>query len=993
VSNISNNPRGSVWHRWDPHIHTPETILNNQYDSSHPWDDYLTAIENASPAIKALGITDYYSLANYEKILDFKTQGRLKEVELIFANVEIRFIVGTARGAGINGHLLISPEDPHHLREATRFLQTLEFNDGRETYHCNREDLIQLGHRHDKSITHERKALEAGTGQFKVTLSQLLEEINKSEWAHKNILLGIAVGSNDGTSGLSSDQTFTATRKTIERSADLIFSGQENQRTFWLGEGVVPLSELIATYNNRKPCLHGSDAHQLADVGRPAHDRYTWIKGDVTFESLRQVCIEPKERVFIGVSPPLGGIDTKIFDVVEVQHAPWLTPGQVLLNEGLVAIIGARGSGKTALADIIAAGGNITLNELAENSFIKRAAEYLQQLTVVSTFKSREQLKQRIFDANNVDAFIDSRVQYLSQQFVEKLCSSEGLTDQLMSEIERVIFLSHEPASRVGYTDFSDMLDARASQQRSERRVEEDHLVKLTGDITRERLKRFALTALQVQKKDKQTSLELDKKSRVTLVSPYQAQHAQELQVISTALDRAGTKLESLKRKRQSLEMLQRSVTQATLRTFPEFLADLKRQHLDTGYDTLTWEQFSIGFKHDVESLLSRGIVAVKEEIGRVQGQLHTLSSQELAGPTLLSGSVAPEMHTYYELYNEQQRLQHLIGLDNENGKKYTRLTEKIMKDEAELVKIQGLIEDAEAAEGKIQALIEERKSSYQRLFTAIIGEQQELEKLYEPLKQSLQSQTGTLNKLSFHVQRTADIVQWAEEGEELLDLRKVGEFRGKGTLLNVATAELKKVWETGSAEQISEAMVAFRQKHEQTLLVHAQADRADKTAFSQWANKFASWLYSTRHITIKYGVQYEGVDIRQLSPGTRGIVLLLMYLAIDQEDLRPLIIDQPEENLDPKSIFDELVPLFREAKKRRQIIIVTHNANLVVNTDADQVIVAHRGAHVPGQLPDISYLSGGLENQLIRTEVCAILEGGEEAFRERAKRLRVNIK
>jgi predicted ATPase len=66
-----------------------------------------------------------------------------------------------------------------------------------------------------------------------------------------------------------------------------------------------------------------------------------------------------------------------------------------------------------------------------------------------------------------------------------------------------------------------------------------------------------------------------------------------------------------------------------------------------------------------------------------------------------------------------------------------------------------------------------------------------------------------------------------------------------------------------------------------------------------------------------------------------------LLYLAIDKEDDRPLIIDQPEENLDPKSIFDELVPLFREVKSRRQIIIVTHNANLVVNTDADQVIVA----------------------------------------------------
>jgi len=86
----------------------------------------------------------------------------------------------------------------------------------------------------------------------------------------------------------------------------------------------------------------------------------------------------------------------------------------------------------------------------------------------------------------------------------------------------------------------------------------------------------------------------------------------------------------------------------------------------------------------------------------------------------------------------------------------------------------------------------------------------------------------------------------------------------------------------------------------------------------------------------------------------------LLLYLALDDSDDRPLIIDQPEEDLDPKSIFDELVELFIAAKNVRQVIMVTHNANLVVNTDTDQVIVAFSGTHTPGKLPPIRYLSGG---------------------------------
>ena len=134
------------------------------------------------------------------------------------------------------------------------------------------------------------------------------------------------------------------------------------------------------------------------------------------------------------------------------------------------------------------------------------------------------------------------------------------------------------------------------------------------------------------------------------------------------------------------------------------------------------------------------------------------------------------------------------------------------------------------------------------------------------------------------------------------------------------------------------------------------------------------------------------GVELETLSPGTRGIVLLMLYLAIDAEDDRPLIIDQPEENLDPKSIYKELVKLFRTAKLRRQIILVTHDANLIVNTDAEQVIVAESKSSQNGKLPRFTYTSGSLENPKIRRHVCEILEGGETAFKERAKRLGVNF-
>jgi hypothetical protein len=225
--------------------------------------------------------------------------------------------------------------------------------------------------------------------------------------------------------------------------------------------------------------------------------------------------------------------------------------------------------------------------------------------------------------------------------------------------------------------------------------------------------------------------------------------------------------------------------------------------------------------------------------------------------------------------------------------------------------------------------------------------------------------------------------------GENLLDLRKDSSLRGHGALEKQVESMLSPAWRTGTAEEVGDAMQAFIKN------IYPEIQKAipptitpDKKAV--WTQQVAKWFYSTSHIQMQYSITYDGVAIEQLSPGTRGIVLLLLYLVIDAQDRRPLIIDQPEENLDPKSVFDELVPHFRSARKRRQVIIVTHNANLVVNTDADQVIVASAEPNPEGGLPTVTYRCGSIENARIRKIVCEILEGGEQAFLDRERRYRL---
>ena len=79
-----------------------------------------------------------------------------------------------------------------------------------------------------------------------------------------------------------------------------------------------------------------------------------------------------------------------------------------------------------------------------------------------------------------------------------------------------------------------------------------------------------------------------------------------------------------------------------------------------------------------------------------------------------------------------------------------------------------------------------------------------------------------------------------------------------------------------------------------------------------------------TDHIKLTYGLKYNHVELEKLSPGTKGIVLLILYLGIDIDDTRPLIVDQPDENLDNESIYTLLTAYFKSAKCRRQIILIT---------------------------------------------------------------------
>ena len=986
--------RGSQWRRWEPHIHAPGTILNNQFGGGDPWKEYLTTLEELTPKIEAIAVTDYYLTDTYEEVLKRKEAGRLPDVQLIFPNVELRLDVSAKTGF-VNVHLLVSPEDPDHLVQLQRILTRLQFQAHGDRFDCTRDDLITLGKRADPSITDDRSALEHGATQFKVNFAQLREVYHQSEWAKNNILIAVAGGASDGTSGVRQAADATM-RQEIEKFAHIIFSSSPAQREFWVGQRSATIETLRERYNGCKPCLHGSDSHHQNTVGQPNDNRFSWIKGGLEFDALRQACIDPEGRAFVGSEPPSSAMPSQVISDVSIDKATWAQTPEIPLNLGLVAIIGARGSGKTALADIIAAGcDSISTNAWSANentspSFLARARQLIGDATVTLTWEGCSATT-RALDGRDANGHLSfPRARYLSQQFVEELCSSTGVSDGLIEEIERVILEAHPIDEREGAINFSEFREHRTNRFRQARDRDAEAISDLSERIATELEKESMVTALMAQVNQKKTLIKNYNSDLSKLVVKGTEAQVKRHAELSEAAQAFRSRIQAFTNQRRTFIAMQDEVASTRATKAPELLRQARERHSLSGLTDQQWDEFLLIYKGDVDNSLAGYVAWADKQIAELNGQ--PVQPGDPNTP-LIADAVDLGTLNLSTIMAEMTRLEALFSADKVVRDRYAALTKRIGQENATLKTLETKLTDAQGAAARRKALQAERDDSYKRVFEAIINEQTALAELYDPLMKRLAAASGTLSKLGFFVRRIVDVDKWGAFAEEsLLDRRKAGPFYGRGTLTARAEEMLKKAWASGSAAEIQTALTSFISNYMRDMLAHAPYATTQKAEYRTWLKRFAHWLFGTDHISVRYEIVYDGIDIRKLSPGTRGIVLLLLYLSLDEADDRPLIIDQPEENLDPKSVFEELVSLFIAAKAKRQVIMVTHNANLVINTDADQIIIAEAGPHQTGGLPPITYQAGGLENASIRQAVCNILEGGETAFRERARRLRVRL-
>jgi hypothetical protein len=139
-------------------------------------------------------------------------------------------------------------------------------------------------------------------------------------------------------------------------------------------------------------------------------------------------------------------------------------------------------------------------------------------------------------------------------------------------------------------------------------------------------------------------------------------------------------------------------------------------------------------------------------------------------------------------------------------------------------------------------------------------------------------------------------------------------------------------------------------------------------------------FLWGLGYLEPEYSLKLDGKDLSHLSPGERGTLLLVFYLLVDKSN-KPIIVDQPEENLDSQTVYRLLIPVIKDVKRRRQIIMVTHSPNIAVVCDAEQIIHAHIDRSAGNA---VIYTMGAIESPNINRYLVDVLEGTRPAFDNR---------
>ncbi|MFA6917951.1 MAG: hypothetical protein WC285_03935 [Candidatus Gracilibacteria bacterium] len=618
----------------------------------------------------------------------------------------------------------------------------------------------------------------------------------------------------------------------------------------------------------------------------------------------------------------------------------------------------------------------------SEDSFINKAKEH-------KTSIEGTKIELLWGDGNTTTDEIDKRkigtklVRYLPQKAVEQLCSPKHHS-QLLQQIENVIFQSLDITDKGGTSNFNE-LQNKLFQNLYNEKADITGQIKAINKIICEEKKKIKSTDIK-EKRIKEAEQELDKlKTTLPKLPTKEQKEQEELAKLSKNKEELENKIIELKDQTEKIEQIKSKVKVFKTR-IEEFKSDLIKS---LGMLRIKEEEANV-FIPKFDEIKGNEILDARGK--KIEEQIELIKTGDKDKLKDIFGD--EKERDNLSKINEEITKKNAIAKAYETVKlKYQEQSKKINTTEKEIEAIKEEIKNIkDVTTPYVTQLQTERLNKYCGYFEILKREKNELEKLYKPLQDSLDEKNTTGKLLKFKAKIDYKIHEHAGQISDILDKRR-------HELKDAKSIEIKlhQMWKEYILNDFDETKI----KEATTKFIKELSKLGTLEEFLREGydcTDIANIIFDTENFSVISSLTFDGIALNLLSPGQKGIVLLILYLAIDKQDTRPLIIDQPEDNLDSLSVYNDLIDFFRERKQFRQIIIITHNPNLVVNTDAEQVIVAHYNGNNPTR---ITYESGSLENigekiagtavedyeEGMIDQVCNILEGGNKAFDRRKKK------
>lgn len=951
----NNHNRGSVWSKWDLHVHTPASYTWKGTRDDNAYKDLIKQMNESD--VEVFAITDYWTFDGFKKLMDVNEELPENErlIKKVFPGIELRFDILTdeknlSDKTRVNFQVIFNNDDNKGLYRINQFYSQLKLS-SKEKVISNQsfidiakdysDDVLQNLVGKKRVLCEDNDYLIAGYKSCHISYDCLIG-ILRSKELRENLFIIVPWDKYGGISKIDPLLRDDTKKNLTKLSNSLESTKDETIKLFLLDADLLSSKSWAKSWqqfldNQEKPCVCGSDAKNIKSVGIFPNSRACWIKADTTyaFEGLKQIEYGPKERVYIGNGDPSAFRHPIIssFSVSAKNESFFFKKiGNTYFVDGLNCVIGPRGAGKSALLDAVAfsLGDNSILDKDRNNYvsffFTKHDTDIISA-TVKNSYSGEDnKVSSKTRGVGFVfDYYYQKRIGYLADPNNEEILS-------------RFLFEKIFRKGR-GLDSIFGELDEKKGNVVSRLAVNREQMVACIKEISKEE---------EIQNKI------LEKTSRFAFLSQKEIKNLLEERAKTIKLRERVTKIKARIGKIDKEPLIANEETIDTA-----FFSDLRLSSIDPEgrLVPVEWKDLEIAVDNFV-----KGLDTDKE---KVQNQVEELIKK--------FAEVEP-------LFNFETRLTSIWKqIQTESSKKEITIT----------------IDDLEKLDSlqKEIAVLEER-------LKAIDGKKTEKTTLLEDRKKILGEYKDHLNQVKSDLETNfSDLLR--NDGAILKDTIKL-EVKVKILLNSYLEVIEKKAKHDPEIELL-------RFPNKKSLLELFNSLGAEKIICDLYNNYFDNWNIAgfgtsgkeyfqkiqnkeevamyleeilpslTSHLLWRPDSIRKFKPLKKCSIGERGTALLSVILITGRE---PLVIDQPEDDLDHFYLYKTLTPIIKEVKKRRQLIFATHDANIVINGDAELIFITKTDDGKFGEVIPTS-----IENLDNRELIMEILEGGKIAFKKRREK------